>query len=108
VTNIHGISGLTWLLPTATLTFIGYLSYAIVGALVLELPVWLILIPSLPAVVLTWLALIVAFVDVSRRPKTQISEEARMVWLLMLALLNILAVLPYWLIVIRRQPRLAG
>jgi hypothetical protein len=32
------------------------------------------------------------------------SEEVRIDWLLALCLLNVIALLPYWLIVVRRYP----
>jgi hypothetical protein len=99
--NIQSVKGLTWLLPTASIVALLYIGGAITLALTRDISIWLILLPAFPAVMLTWIALIVAFVDVTQRPKTQITDEARMVWLLLLALLNIFALLPYWLIVIR-------
>ena len=36
------------------------------------------------------------------------SDEVRMVWLLALVILNVLALLPYWLTVIRRHGPLTG
>lgn len=102
---MQGMKNLTWLLPLAPIVFILYIAYLVAGIVSLDLSIWLLLLPSLPAVVLTWLALIVAFVDVSRRPKAEISDEARMVWILLLALLNVLALLPYWLFVVRRSPQ---
>ena len=99
--HIQSVQGLTWLLPTASIVALLYIGGAITLALTRDISIWLILLPAFPAVMLTWIALIVAFVDVTQRPKTQITDEARMVWLLLLALLNIFALLPYWLIVIR-------
>lgn len=99
--NIQSIKGLTWLLPTASIVSLLYIGGMITLALTGDVPIWVILLPAFPAVVLTWIALVVALLDVTQRPKTQITEEARLVWLLLLAFLNIFALLPYWLIVIR-------
>ncbi|MDI3339142.1 MAG: PLDc N-terminal domain-containing protein [Sphaerobacter sp.] len=101
--NIQGINGLTWLLPTATIASVIYFAGALTLGLTTDIAIWALLLPALPGVLVTWLALIVAFVDVTQRPKTQLSEEARLVWLLVLALLNVFALLPYWLVVIRRH-----
>lgn len=101
---VQGLSGLTWLLPVATLVFAAYLSFALIGGIRFDIPIWLVLLPSLPAMLFTWLALVVALIDASRRPRTQMSEEVRIVWLLALCLLNVIALLPYWLIVVRRYP----
>ena len=101
--STQGLSSLTWLLPVATLIFVAYITFALVGGLVFDLPIWLVLVPILPAVVITMLAMVVALLDVTKRPRTDLSQEAQMVWLLTLVLLNLLALLPYWLIVVRRN-----
>lgn len=101
---MQGLSNLTWLLPLAPLVFLLYLAYLIAGLVWFDLHIILLLLPLLPAIIVTWLALIVGFVDVSRRPKVEIGDEARLVWILLMALLNVLALLPYWLLVVRRQP----
>jgi hypothetical protein len=103
--TVQNLSSVTWLLPTATIAFVAYLVFAIGGGVALDFPIWLVVIPSLPAVMLLCLALIVALVDASRRPRSQMSEEVRIVWILALCLLNVFALLPYWLLVIRRNPQ---
>ena len=102
--EVQGLSRLTWLIPAAVGVFTVYLVFAIVGGIQLGVPIWLILIASFPAIGITWIGIVVALLDASKRPKSQITDEARIVWLLMLCILNILALLPYWLIVIRRNP----
>lgn len=103
--NVRAISSLTWLLPAATIVFVLYVVGGIAGARMFGVPIVAILLLSLPPMILTWLALIVALVDVTQRPKGEFSEEARLIWLLLLALLNVLAFIPYWLLVIRRHGR---
>jgi hypothetical protein len=105
---VQGISRLTWLIPASVIVFAVYLAFAIIGGIVLNFPIWLILVASFPAIGLTWIGIVVALLDASKRPKSQITDEARIVWLLMLCILNILALLPYWFLVIRRNPELAG
>jgi len=105
---VQGISRLTWLIPTSVAVFALYLAFAIIGGVALNFPIWLILIASFPAIGLTWIGIVVALLDASKRPKSQITDEARIVWLLMLCILNILALLPYWFLVIRRNPELVG
>lgn len=103
--SAKGLSGLTWLLPTAAVALILYVFGAVAAGRGLHTPIWALLILGLPPMMLTWVALIVAFVDVSRRPKAEITDEARLIWLLVLALLNVLAFVPYWFVVVRRSRR---
>jgi len=105
---VQGISRLTWLIPASVIVFALYLAFAIFGGLALGFPIWLILVASFPAIGLTWIGIVVALLDASKRPKSQITDEARIVWLLMLCILNVLALLPYWFLVIRRNPEMAG
>ncbi len=105
---MQGLSRFTWLLPTAVGIFVVYLAAAIVGGTVLGAPIWLILIGSFPAVGITWVAMVVALLDASKRPKAQMTDDARIVWLLILCILNVLALLPYWIFVVRRNPELAA
>lgn len=67
----------------------------------LHLPVWLVLCGALPSFVFTWLALAVSLNDLLSRPASQLSSGRRMLWLVLIALLNVLAFLPYWLFVAR-------
>lgn len=98
---LHAIAGLTWILPVATIAFVAYVAGALVGGIRYDLPIWLVLLPSIPSLVITWIALVVALVDVTGRPASQLSDSARLAWLVVLALLNVLAFLPYWLVVAR-------
>ncbi len=103
---MQSLNRFTWLLPAAVGVFAIYLTLAIVGGTQLGWPIWLLLIGSFPAVGITWIAMVVALLDASKRPKTQMTEEARIVWLLTLCILNVIALLPYWLIVVRRNPEM--
>ena len=100
---MHDLRGLAWILPATTLIFIAYVVFAFVGALHFGLPVWLIALTSLPPLGLTSLALIVAVLDVTRRPKGDISEEMRIIWVLVLIIVPVVGLLPYWLTVMRRR-----
>ena len=102
---MQNLRSLSWLLPTTTLLFFGYVLFAFFGVLRFHLPIWLVLLPSLPALGLTVIALIVALLDVTRLPKGRISEESRLIWILVLIIFPVLAVLPYWLVVMRRESR---
>jgi hypothetical protein len=99
---MQSLRSLAWLLPTTTFLFVAYVLYAFLGALRFHLPIWLVLLPSLPALGLTVIALIVALLDVTRLPQGRISEESRLIWILVLIIFPVLAVLPYWLVVMRR------
>ncbi len=106
--SVQGLSRFTWILPAAVGVFVVYLTVSIVGGVSFGLPIWLILIGSFPAIGVTFIALVVALLDASKRPNTQMTEDARIVWLLTLCILNVLALLPYWLVVIRRNPEPAA
>lgn len=106
--KVENLSSLTWLLPAASIGLLLYIGAAIVGGTLLDVPLWLILLFGLPAVMLLWLALTVALIDVTQRPKAEITDEARVIWVLLLAILNVLAFLPYWLVVVRRHRQPAG
>ncbi len=106
--TVQALNRFTWLLPAAVGVFAVYLALAIIGGVKLGWPIWLILVGSFPAVGITWIAMVVALLDASKRPKAQISDEARIVWLLSLCIFNVVALLPYWLIVVRRNPEIAA
>ncbi len=105
---MQALNRFTWLIPAAVGVFVVYLALAILGGVKLGWPIWLILVGSFPAVGITWIAMVVALLDASKRPKTQMTDEARIVWLLTLCILNVLALLPYWLFVVRRNPEIAA
>lgn len=100
----NSLKGLAWLLPTAVVIFVAYVLFAVLGAFRFGLPIWLVLLPSLPAIGLTAVALVIALLDVTRRPKSDLSDETRIVWVLVLIVLPIVGLLPYWLLVMRRAP----
>ncbi len=106
-TLAQAIAGLTWMLPVATIVFVVYVAGALAGGILYDLPIWVLILPSVPSLLVTWVALIVALVDVTSRPATQLSESARLAWLIALAFLNVLAFLPYWLAVARRPLQLS-
>lgn len=102
---MRGLTRLTWLLPVATAGFVLYIAIVVIGVRMLHAPLWLLIILALPALFQAWIALVVALADVSERPKDELSEEKKMAWMLVLALLNIFAFIPYWLLVVRRNRR---
>lgn len=89
----------TWVLPTATLVFLAYLAFVIVGRLFAHLPFVVVLLPILPSFLLTWFALAVALTDIVSRPSFTTAAKIR--WAAIIALFNVLAFLPYWLFVVR-------
>lgn len=104
-TLTQAIAGLTWVLPVATSVFVFYVAGAFAGGIVYDLPLWVLLLPSVPSLLITWVALVVALVDATSRPSDQLSDSSRLAWLMALAFLNVLAFLPYWLAVARRPLR---
>jgi hypothetical protein len=100
---MESTKGLGWLLPAAFLIFVAYVTFAFLGALSFGLPLWLVLLPSLPSIGLTAVALVVALLDVTRRPKEEMTDETRIVWVLVLIILPVFGLLPYWLMVMRRS-----
>lgn len=100
--DLKFVSRLTWLLPVTTLVALVYVAGGIYLGINGIVPIWLLLILAVPGILLTWVALIIAFIDVTERAKSEISTEAGMVWLVMLIIGNILAFIPYWLMVARR------
>jgi hypothetical protein len=102
---VRGITRLTWLLPVSSIAFVLYLIVLVIGIVVLHMSIWLIVVLTIPAMLQTWIALVVALVDVTERPRSELTEEARTIWLLILALLNVFAFIPYWLMVVRRSNR---
>lgn len=91
------------MLPVASIGLGLYLIGAIAGGLLLDLPLWVILLLGVPTLLLLWLALTVALIDVTQRPKDQLTDESKIIWLLTLAILNVLAFIPYYVLVIRRN-----
>lgn len=97
------VTRFTWLLPLTTVVALLYIAGGIYLGINDILPIWVLLLLAVPGILLTWVALIVAFVDVTERAKGEISNEAGMIWLLALVIGNILVFIPYWLVVARRS-----
>lgn len=100
------LSEQTWLLPVATATFVLFVGGPIVAVLLFSATPWLIVPFLLPSFIVTWLGLVVALADLLQRP-AHLFPGGRTLWLIMIALFNVVAFLPYWLFVARR-PRLSG
>ncbi|MCM8747386.1 hypothetical protein NET03_12725 [Thermomicrobium sp. CFH 73360] len=99
------LSEQTWLLPVATATFVLFVGGPIVAVLLFSATAWLIVPFLLPSFIVTWLGLVVALADLLQRP-AYLFPGGRTLWLIMIALFNVLAFLPYWLFVARR-PRVS-
>jgi hypothetical protein len=103
---MRGMPGLTWMLPICSIGFFAFAGTAIVGAIAWDMQFWLLAAIALPAIPFVWLGLMLSLMDVTRRPPEHLSEEARMIWAATLAILNVFAFIPYWLIVVRGNPPL--
>jgi hypothetical protein len=103
---MRGMSGLSWMLPLSSIGFFAFAGTAVYGAIALDWSAWLLAALALPAIPFVWLGLMLALMDVTRRPDDHLSEEARMVWTGVVCILNVFAFIPYWLIVIRGNPPL--
>lgn len=98
------MSGLTWLLPVTSIGFFAFAGTAIYGAIALDWEAWLLAAIALPAIPFVWLGLMLALMDVTRRPQEHMSEEVRMIWTAVICIFNVFAFIPYWLIVVRGNP----
>lgn len=102
--NSQSLRGLTWLLPVAVAVLAAYVAGAIAAGRLLGTPIWVLILLALFPIVITCGAVIVALIDCSFRPKGEITDEARLVWILVLVIFNVFALLPYWIAVVRRAP----
>ncbi|MCX7624078.1 MAG: hypothetical protein RMK01_05895 [Thermomicrobium sp.] len=93
----------TWLLPLATATFLVFLGGSLWLVAGLGRPFWIVLLLLPPSFVLTTLALAVALADLFERPSHRFPFGGRLVWLVLVAGLNVLAFFPYWIFVVRRS-----
>jgi hypothetical protein len=91
----------TWLLPVATATFVLFVAGSIAAVTMWSDAPWIIPLLAVPSLIVTWFALAVALADLMRRPAHRF-PGGRWLWLLLIALLNVVAFLPYWLLVARR------
>lgn len=98
------MSGLTWLLPVTSIGFFAFVGTAIYAAIALDWEAWLLAAIALPGIPFVWLGLMLALMDVTRRPKEQMSDDVRMIWTAVICILNVFAFIPYWLIVVRGNP----
>jgi hypothetical protein len=98
------MSGLTWMLPVSSIGFFAFVGTAVVSAILTDAPIWLLAAIALPGIPFIWLGLMLALLDVTRRPKEQIAEEVRLIWVLAICILNAFVFIPYWLLVVRRYP----
>jgi len=64
---------------------------------------WVIAVLLLPSFFLTVLALMVALADLLERPAEQFGFGGRLFWVILIALFNVLAFLPYWVFVARHR-----
>ncbi len=103
---MRGLSGLTWLLPVSTIGFFAFVGTAIYGAVATDWQAWLLAAIALPGIPFVWLGLMLALLDVTRRPADHLTEEAKMIWTAVICILNVFAFIPYWLVVVRNRPPL--
>ena len=88
-------------MPVATATFVLFVAGSIAAVTRWSVAPWIIPLLAVPSVIVTWLALTVALADLLKRPAHRF-PGGRWLWILLIALLNVVAFLPYWLLVARR------
>ena len=97
----EGLIRRTWLLPVATATFVLFVAGSIATVTMWSVALWIIPLLAVPSLIVTWFALAVALADLMKRPAHRF-PGGRWLWILLIALLNVVAFLPYWLLVARR------
>jgi hypothetical protein len=103
---MRGMSGLAWLLPVSSIGFLAFVGTAVYGAVWQDWSTWLLMAVALPGIPFVWLGLMIALMDVTRRPDEHVSDEARMIWTAVICILNVFAFPIYWAVVIRNSPPL--
>jgi hypothetical protein len=103
---MRGMSGLSWLLPVSSIGFFAFVGTAVYGAVTQDWSAWLLAAIALPGIPFVWLGLMIALLDVTRRPDEHVSDEARMIWTGVICILNVIAFPIYWLAVVRTSPPL--
>jgi hypothetical protein len=103
---MRGMSGLSWLLPVSTIGFLAFVGTAVYGAIWQDWSAWLLAALALPGIPFVWLGLMIALMDVTRRPSDHLSDETRMVWTAVICILNVFIFPVYWMVVIRNNPPL--
>jgi hypothetical protein len=101
---MRGMSGLSWLLPVCSLGFFAFVGTAVYGAVAQGWSAWLLMAVALPGIPFVWLGLMIALLDVTRRPEDHLSEDVRMIWTAVICLLNVFAFPVYWAAVVRPNP----
>jgi uncharacterized membrane protein len=103
---MRGMSGLAWLLPISSIGFLAFVGTAVYGAIWQDWSAWLLMAVALPGIPFVWLGLMIALMDVTRRPNDHVSDEARMIWTAVICILNVFAFPVYWAVVVRNSPPL--
>lgn len=103
---MRGMSGLAWLLPVSSIGFLAFVGTAVYGAIWQDWSAWLLAAIALPGIPFVWLGLMIALMDVTRRPDAHVSDEARMIWTAVICILNVFAFPVYWAVVVRNSPPL--
>ncbi len=103
---MRGMSGLSWLLPISSIGFLAFVGTAVYGAVWQDWSAWLLMAIALPGIPFVWLGLMLALMDVTRRPDEHVSDEARMIWTAVICILNVFAFPIYWAVVVRNSPPL--
>jgi hypothetical protein len=103
---MRGMSGLSWLLPVSSIGFFLFVGTAVYGAVWQDWPIWLLAALALPGIPFVWLGLMIALMDVTRRPNEHLTDEARMVWTAVICILNVFVFPVYWAVVVRNSPPL--
>lgn len=101
--NSQNLRGLTWLLPVSVAVLVAYIAGAIAAGRLLDTPIWLLVILAFFPIVISCGAMVVALMDCSFRPKGEITDEAKLAWIVALVIFNVFALLPYWIAVVRRR-----
>lgn len=101
---MRGMSGLIWLLPITTIGFFAFVGTALYGAIFQDWTAWLLMAIALPGIPFVWLGLMLALMDVTKRPNDHLSDEAKMIWTAAICILNVFIFIPYFFIVVRNNP----
>lgn len=101
---MRGMSGLSWLLPISSLGFFLFAGVAVFGAIWLDWSTWLLMALALPGIPFVWLGLMIALMDVTRRPDDHLGDESRMIWTAVICILNVFVFPVYWAAVVRTNP----
>ena len=105
---MRGMSGLSWLLPICSIGFFAFVGTAVYGAIWQDWSAWLLMAVALPGIPFVWLGLMLALMDVTRRPAEHLGEDVRMVWTAAICILNVFAFPVYWAAVVRTNPPIPG